>query len=202
MIQPPTYQAPPKEKEADFQMRLAAMLEKEGHKVALRDAGTKMWKRRFSTNGICPDLLVETNPQWELHAAFPIIAIEAKVGYDDTITNVWDGVEKVIELKRMESELIYRVEGRIVQPVFYLFSNPCLLKWDSFTFWHISKPKDSDNCCVSSVNKCIIVLLSRHAASMLGKDLKVSCQGRVNGFQFARTLSLKMGTGQYGLNLR
>lgn len=188
---------PPREKEAVFQMRLAAEIEKYGHKVALRDAGTKSWKRRFKTNGICPDLLIETNPDWELHEALPVIALEAKVGEDYGITDVWDGIEKVIELKRKESELIYTVEDREIKPVFYLFTNPCLLKWDVSTYWHSNRPKDDLNCCASYFQKCLLVILSRYTSSMLTKDLKISYNGHVNGYQFSRLLTLKTGTNQY-----
>ncbi len=183
-------------------MQLAAKLEEQGHKVALHDAGTTAWKRRFGSSGVCPDLLVETNPKWEYHEAIPALAIEAKMGRSDTITDVWDGVEKVIELKKKESETVYNVEGRTIQPVFYLFTNPCLLDWDVVTYWQTMKEKGESNCCATYFNRCILLILSRYAACLLGKNLNMMYNGHVNGHQFSRIMTFRTGSGQWPHNIK
>lgn len=188
---PTPINAPPRrEKEAVFQMRLAEMISLEGHLVALRDAGTKAWPRRFSSNGLCPDLLVQTNAEWPLHEAFPAIAIEAKVGFNDSVSDVLDGILQLIELKRNESQIVYKVNDQVVKPVLYLFVNPCLLEWDVATYWSTWKPKDQ-NCCASHTNRVLATLLSRFTGGLLGKDLKFNYQGHVNGHQMARIVSLR-----------
>lgn len=179
-------------REALFQMSLAAQLSAEGHLVALRDAGTGAWPRRFSSSSLCPDLMVETNPEWILHDAIPVLAIEAKVGRGDTISDMWDGFFQLVELKKKESEIVYKVDGRQVNPVLYLFVNPCLLESDIVTFWHSFGPKSGDNCCASHFTRSLSVGLSRFNAGLLCKDLKFKYEGHLNGYQFSRTMSLRM----------
>jgi hypothetical protein len=188
-----------KELEASFQLKLADSLSREGHQVALHDAGTKAWPRRFSSTGLCPDLLVETNPAWALHDAIPVLAIEAKVGFKDTISDVWDGVLQLMELKRNESEITYKIEGVEVRPVLYLFSNPCLLEWDVATYWRTVGRTGEHSCCTIHFTRALVGLLVRFNAGLLGKNFNFMYEGQLNGYQFSRVMSLRRSARQLPL---
>jgi len=113
----------PKKKEADFQIELAMRFEKHGHLVALHDAGTASWGRRFSTDGLVPDLVVLTNKNWRYHEAFPVLAVEVKMGDDSHITETLDGVQKIFAL--YERKPRYFVSGKeLSSSAFNLLATP------------------------------------------------------------------------------
>lgn len=185
-IKPPSQRL----KEAQFQISLAEQLTAFGHKVALHDAGTERWPRRFSTNGMMPDLVVETAQDWIYHEELPVIAIEAKMGTKDTITDVWDGVTKLMDLKARENSLVYKVDGAVVKPVYYLFANPYLLERDVVTSWNTHLKGPDPNCCSVYLTRTVIILLSRYCAGLLTKNMNFRCEGHIPGHQFYRMMSL------------
>lgn len=173
-------------REAEFQLSLARDLARMGHVIYLHDAGTYSWPNRFNTNGLAADLLIETSVQWIHHPAMPVIAIEAKMGREDAVSDVLDGVEKLLALNREAPS--YRAGGRILKPVFHLLTNPCLQKWDVATFWRTNQL--SPSCCSTHTNAVLNTLLSRSKGALMGMGFQFFFSGYVNGTQYARMMSL------------
>lgn len=180
--------------EAELQIALARRLEAFGHSVALHDAGTATWEKRFSTNGIAPDLLVATSPKWEYHEVMPFIQIETKIGHAWRIAEAADGLDKVIELRKRQERLSYKFCGKqIAGPFFALLTNPCLLKWDSVSFWRTSSPEfhpKDPRCCSNYLTNFMIYLLNRYQGSLLLSDFSFRFEGHFGGRQFSRRFFL------------
>lgn len=173
-------------KECDFQIKLAERFERHGHTVSLHDAGTTSWKKRFSTSGLAPDLLVETSPLWEHHETLPLVAVETKIGEDWEITDVLDGIQKVIALKEAESRTEYRIGGvRVDPPKYYLLATPTSVDMGFVSRWRAA-PNYGLTCCPSYSTMVFNQFLNRYQGAILCKGGIFDVNGVVGNKGFAR----------------
>lgn len=181
-------------KESEFQLSLAKTIESFGHTVYLHDAGTSEWKRRFSSTGLHPDLLVETKPSWpDARKPISMVGVEAKVYKPHRLNEAAQGL---FQIWKISSDIgrgaVYKSGSRILpSPGIFLYASPTLLKWDRVSFWRLGDPEAvASTCCADYATKQFEYLLNRAGSSLLRKDFSFFFENVVDGKPFARRMYL------------